>query len=913
MTPVSTGARAAFPRSALERSIPELFERQAAVHADRPAIVGAGESVTYAQLESRANRVARAVRDAGVSKGAPVALFVRQGVPHVTALLAVLKAGGFFVSLDPGHPDARNTRILADSGAALLVTDAAGAARARRVGAHARILVLDDVGEGVPGGSLRGEPAPDAPACLLYTSGSTGDPKGVLHDHATLLHNTLRHADVYEIVPDDRLSLLYPCGVYGGTRDIFNALLSGASLHHYEFDALGVRGLPRWVSDERITIYCSAATVFRRFTRAIADERFPAMRVVKLGGERVLRGDVELFRRHFGASCRLSCGLASTETGAVRQVLVDPSSTTAAERITCGFAVPDVDVRIVDEDGGEVADGTTGEIVASSRYLARRYWRRPELTAARFSDAGHGVRTFRTGDFGRILPDGQLVHEGRRDLQVKVLGNRIEVEEVEAALRAHPAIAEACVSTAERVPGETRLCAHVVTDGACDARGIRAHLDALLPPPMVPSLFVFVDGLPTLPSGKVDRAALQRALPDAPTGGPTAARNEVERRLLRIWGDVLETAPPGIHADFFESGGDSLRLVELALRIEDAFGIRFPLADVGAAPTVALMAERIATGGRQRDAAPRTEIDGVETAVLPIQPDGTRPPLFFVAPAGGSVLPYYLLAHLLGDDQPFFGLQVTLTDRRRNRSLSVEALARQFLPDVRRVQPAGPLRLGGWSFGGFVAYAMAVEQRRAGRDVERLLLVDADRSMAGVRRSLGGALRSTRLLLQMLAAARPFLRNRIHMRLAAARRDPEAGRRPLRRLLLGLLWRDRLEDPDLGDALARNPHLAELARTPRGVLRDLRRYVRAIRDYDPPSLDVDVDLFRPEREGRALLDPSDPRWTHGWHRTLDADVHVHALTGNHFTLFQRPHLDGLAAAIREATGDRPQRPARGRS
>jgi amino acid adenylation domain-containing protein len=439
-----------FDRAHLDRSIPERFERQVELHGGRPAIREGDETLTYAELNVRANRLARAILALGPATDLPVALLVDQGAAYVTALLGTLKAGHFFAPLDPRNPDARNRTMLEDSRAAVLVASHQHAARGRALAGDLRILDLDGIDRTLPGNDLARKPGADSLAYVLYTSGSTGAPKGVMQDHRNVLHNTLRHTNAFHLAPKDRLSLFYPCSVYGGVRDIFLALLNGASLHRYAIESAGVAHLAEWLIRSEISVYCSVATIFRQFARTLTDERFPALRLMKLGGEAVYKTDLELFQRHFPEGCLLSCGLASTEVGGVRQHFLDGSSRVESSRVPCGGPVEDMEVLILDEGGRELPPGEPGEIAVRSPYVALGYWRQAGLTDRSFRSEADGRRTYRMGDLGRLEADGQLIHMGRKDRQIKIRGNRIEIPEVEVALQRFPPLEEVAVTAVPR-------------------------------------------------------------------------------------------------------------------------------------------------------------------------------------------------------------------------------------------------------------------------------------------------------------------------------------------------------------------------------------------------------------------------------------------------------------------------------
>jgi len=355
-----------FPREALDGTIPRRFARMVERQGDRPAIEDGLVTLTYRDLDAASACLAAAIRscpEIGAQPSGPVAIFLDQGASFVTALLGVLRAGRFPVPLDPRNPVARNRLIREDSQANLLVGNRASLAAAGDLTQGTRVIDIDACPDDSHGHDLPAVDDPAAIATLLYTSGSTGKPKGVIQTHRTVLHNTLRHTNEFRILPTDRFSLLYPCGVYGGIRDIFNALLNGACLCRYPLEIEGLAPLGEWLEERRITIYCSVATLFRQFVRTVDNRRFPDLRLIKLGGEVVFRDDVEEFKRCFEPGTLLSCGLAATEVGAVRQFFIDHETHIEQPRVPCGFPVDDVEVRILDEKGDEVTRGERGEIV----------------------------------------------------------------------------------------------------------------------------------------------------------------------------------------------------------------------------------------------------------------------------------------------------------------------------------------------------------------------------------------------------------------------------------------------------------------------------------------------------------------------------------------------------------------------
>ncbi len=425
--------------------------------------------------------------------------------------------------------------------------------------------------------------APDQPANIIYTSGSTGKVKGLVHSHRNILHTTLKYTNNLHISDADRLVLLYSCAFAGSVADIFAALLNGATLLPFNLKEEGIRNLGRWLTDKQVTLYQSVPTVFRQFVGTLqASERFPHLRLLRLGGEAVTLRDVHLHRKHFPPECLLAVSLGASEILGIRLFFVDQDAPLPGPRVPVGYALQDTEVRILNENGEAAEPGSIGAMEIRSPYLALGYWRDPELTRTCFrSDPQRPeARTIRLGDLGKLHPDGCLEYVGRADFQIKVRGHRVEAAEVEMALLAIANVKDAVVGGRQSVAGDQRLVAYVVPvnrPGPTVSR-MRLALHEVLPDYMIPSAFVFLDELPTTPAGKIDRLALP-----APDASRPALRSPyipptdpLQILLAEVWQDCLNIRPIGIRDNFFELGGDSILAMDMALRLEGLCGRRVP-------------------------------------------------------------------------------------------------------------------------------------------------------------------------------------------------------------------------------------------------------------------------------------------------------------------------------------------------
>ncbi|HYG64563.1 MAG TPA: amino acid adenylation domain-containing protein, partial [Thermoanaerobaculia bacterium] len=603
-----------------------LFAARVAGSPDSPALVFEDHVVTYGELQARAERLASRLRSLGVGPEVVVGLLAGRSIEAVVGILGVLQAGGAWLPLDPSYPTERMALLLRETAAPVLLAEA-GAALPEVEG---QVVALDapnsltpsPITSPLPG---EGEGTPDNLAYVLYTSGSTGAPKGVAVPHRGVVNRLLRSRETYRIGPGD-VMLQRAAGVFDvSVWELFGALASGARVglpsQGLERDP---RSLARLVAEQGVTLADFNPSALEAF---LDQEDFAgaaaSLRQVFAGGEAV---PAELPARLAGAGFRTPLANMYGPTEASIDLLwrsCAPGEQLPAGTVPIGRSIPGTWAYVLDAQLSPLPVGIPGELWLGGVGLARGYLGRPDLTAERFLPDPFspvpGGRLYRTGDLARFLTDGEVQFLGRVDEQVKIRGYRVEPGEIEAELARLPGVREAAVAVREDVPGERRLVGYVVSSSTPDElRAALAVLGQRLPAWMVPPVFVTLESLPRTPGGKVDRRVLPA--PGALSAGVpaesfVAPRSDLERTIAAVWQEVLQLPRVGVQDNFFELGGSSLLLARLQSRLEKALGRELPLMELFRHPTVEALARHLAGGeagqarreGRGEQARARTQ------------------------------------------------------------------------------------------------------------------------------------------------------------------------------------------------------------------------------------------------------------------------------------------------------------------
>lgn len=855
------------PRDGVHRR----FEARVLADAGRLAVEGGGQRWSYVELNARANRLARHLRTLGVEPGQAVALLLGRGANAVAGMLAAMKAGAGYLALDPGYPARQLAAVLADAGAAIVISVSPYRDLIDALGLPLRAVYLDqadaELARHAPD-NLDLPVAADSLAYLMYTSGTTGAPKGVAVEHRQLLSYCDAVWPRMGLAAGDRCATVSSFAADLGNTMIFPALLNGASVVVVDAalatDAVGLAASFAAAPVQALKIVPSHLRAL--LTARDAAHVLPT-RCLVLGGE-ACPADLVAQVRALAPDCALLGHYGPTETTVgVMTYEVPPVPALAGRQLPLGFPLAGTRIYLLDAALEPVATGVEGEIYIGGYNVARGYWNRPELTAERFiaNPFVAGDRLYRSGDIGKYRADGALEFVGRRDGQIKLRGFRIEPGEIEAALAAHPAVAQAVLRspTADDAAGQLSAFVRLHPGAEATPAGIKRFVEQRLPPQMVPAAIVVLEQIPLTANGKIDHARLKAPAPSPRAATARPPRDDFESALLRIWRELIGIDGIGVHDNFFDVGGHSLLAVQLMARVYDTWGVRLPLASLFAYGSVEQMAALVRARGAPDAQAP----------LVTIQPHGTRTPLCFCHPAGGDVLCYMPLSRALGPDFPLVAAQASATAGQS----SIAGLARRYADAAFAQFGANPPLLGGWSMGALVAFEMGQLYRR-GRGLAPTVVIldqpapgqDADQPMDDIQR-----------LLLFAQKAAMFAGRDFELTEAALRGADEHERTAL----FFALFKANQLIPAGTDV-----------RQFRGYLDTMLLHNRIALDYRPQVYAGKLLLLRADDAmpigARKVRAPD-----LGWQRYTEQPLEVVAVPGDHVSMMRAPHADVLAARL----------------
>jgi len=887
-----------------DRTIAGLFEEQVEKNPDAVAVVCAGRKLTYRELDERAGRLANRLRRCGVGPDVMVGVCVDRSLEMMISLVAVIKAGGAYVSLDPSCPIDRLGFMFVQTKAPVILTVAkqeacvrafvevaqatdsslkptvlrADTILASRYGNDDRILEDDDAAAPRP-------LTPESLAYVSYTSGSTGTPKGVCVPHRGVVR-LVKNTNFARFESNDVFMQLAPVAFDASTLEIWAPLLNGGRLVVFPPGIPSLSALGECVHKNGITVLWLTAGLFHQLVEEHLGY-FKNLRLLITGGD-VISAPLVARTLQQLPHTQLINGYGPTENTTFTTCHQVTSPFSEAYSVPIGRPLANTQVYVLDARRQPVPIGVPGELYTGGDGLARGYLNQPAMTADKFVmqsfDGRPEVRLYKTGDQVRWLADGSLEFYGHIDRQVKIRGYRVEPAEIETVLLNHPAVMNCTVAVGQDPVGGKRLVSCIVLKPDAPAAAVEwgDYLRHTLPDYMVPSVFAVLDRLPLSSTGKVDHAALLVAVGEQieQAKSLTPPRDAVERQLVEIWETVLGVSPIGVHDRFFDLGGHSLLAVRLLAKVETVFSRKLPVSAVFQKPTVAQLADLL----RSQDAGKILST----TSIVEIQPQGSRPPVYFVHGVGGGMFwGYSNIARHLGPEQPVHAFKSRGLDGLPELS-SIDEMARSYVADLKRFQPEGPYVLGGYCFGGNVAYEMARQLQEQGDEVALLVLISAsppnsEYEQTRFRWSLPWMYKFTRNTGFWLSS---FLR----------RWDPKDRRDFIRwkTLLLGRkivgLFRipvKELRRDDVDSILDLSVVGAEQRRLWDG-------HMRALADYHPQPYEGKALLIR--SSGHLFLCSFDEQC--GWGELIRGDVSVKIIPGDHGRVLAEPFVAAAANELR---------------
>jgi amino acid adenylation domain-containing protein len=885
-------------------AIHDLVSAQAAKTPHLVAVRDAATSWTYAELESRSNQLAHTLRESGIHNQDVVAIYANRSASLVWAMLGVLKAGAAFLLLDAAYPPARLRGYLETAkprGWIALATAVPLPSTLSEWVSQSDLacdLTLPQQQTAVPA-IIAQQPltapkvvvGPDDLAYVVFTSGTTGTPKGILGRHSPLAHFFPWQANTFGLTDSDRFSMLSGLAHDPLLRDIFTPLIVGATLFiPAQTEMLQPGKLAAWLAHNQITVAHLTPALGQVAATTVPDQpapNLPALRYAFFGGDRLTGHHVHSLQI---LAPKVTCvnfyGTTETPQAMAYHIVSSANgSRVASEKpVPLGRGIDNVDLLILNANRQMTGIGELGEIYVRTPYLTKGYLQADSLTMERF--VPNPLRTdtadllYRTGDLGRYLPNGLVTFAGRADRQVKIRGFRIELAEIEAALAQLDGVQQCAVLAHGADVSAVQLVAYIV--GAAkrpSTTDLRAALTKIVPDYMIPAFFIELEELPLTPNGKLDTNRLP-APDDASLTHPnkyTPPTDLLENELVNIWENVLKVQPIGIHDNYFELGGHSLQTIALFAQMERAFNKNIPLALIFEAPTIAQLAAVLREKGEKSE----------WSVVVPISPGGSKRPFFCVHGGAGHVYHFRGIARHLSPDQPFYGLQPRALNALPNHYSNIPRMAADYVKEIRKVQPHGPYYLGGFCFGGIVAFEMARQLTKMEEAVALVAIIDSvspnykSSQPTSIPPKPKGTLwqRHTVALKkhQSVQSKLVYLAKRVKGRslVMLARFKPARKRLEKRyyRFLIRWHWVTKRPLP----LWLNNIQLLEINR-------------HARKQYQPTPYSEELTVFRQfSKEDESTIPPH-----LGWASLTSKTVHVYEIEGEHLALLQEPNVQELA-------------------
>ncbi|MEG3875944.1 amino acid adenylation domain-containing protein [Microcoleus sp. herbarium7] len=860
--------RTTYPQDA---SLHQLFERQVEHFPDSLALIERSEKVTYGQLNQKVNQLAHYLQKLGVTTETLVGICLDRSVEMIVGILAILKAGGAYIPLDPNYPVDRLSFMVSDSQVSLVISHSSLIDRFQQI----QVICLDNDWEMIDRESQE-NPATtsrsDNLAYVIYTSGSTGTPKGVLGTHRGTVNGLHWLWKTYPFEREEICCQKTAISFVDSVWEIFAPLLQGIPIFIIPDPIVKDTKLFLETLDRH---HVTRVILVPSLLRLILDtygnltKKLSKLKLWITSGEALPLDLARSFQKLL-PSAKLINLYGSSEVSANATYYDTSLLPEKATSVPIGHPIDNTQVYIFDRHLQPTTVGVCGELYIGGDGLAKGYLNRPELTEERFILTPNS-KLYKTGDLARYLHDGNLEYLGRRDEQVKIRGFRVELAEIESAILQHPDIRESVVIIRDDTQGDKHLIAYIVTNEPDLVPQISSYLQEQLPDYMIPSAFVVLDAIPLTPNGKVDKRSLptDNLIRSNSTKSFVSPRNISELGLVKIWENLLAINSIGITDNFFELGGHSFLAVRLMAQIYERFGQNLPLSILFENPTIEKLAKIVSQPTNLSSGSP----------LVALNSSGSRTPFFCVHAAGGDILAYLSLADKIGEDQPFYALEQS-PNSLEVEAKSVEETAAYYLQEIRAVQPEGPYLLGGWCFGGVVAFEMAQQLQKQGQKIDLLVVIDAILPETVIKPTKDD---DAKFLIRLAES----IKNWFGIDFSVSYDEMRSLSLDEQFQLLNRKANFIVSDTEI------TQHIRDY--------KVFKSHVQAMRDYVPQVYPHKITLFRASdkiaHDFESTEFHSDDLLL-GWGKCSQQAIEVIEVPGNHFSMFAEPHVQKLAQQLK---------------
>lgn len=867
---VWNNTRADYPR---EASLHQLFEKQVELSPEAVALITQLEQLTYQQLNQKVNQLANYLIKLGVTTETIVAVCLERSIDTIVAILAILKAGGVYLPLDPNYPFERLQFTIADSQVSLVISYAS----LRNCWENVKVIALDTEGKNIQQESQKNPPSisgGDNLAYAIYTSGSSGTPKGVLGTHRGTVNGLHWLWEAYPFAPGEVCCQKTAISFVDSVWEIFAPLLQGVpTVIITDAIALDPQLFLETLAYYRVSRLVLVPSLLRVLLNNYSHltQNLSYLKLWIASGEALTVDLVQNFKNllpkakliNLYGSSEVSANATCYDTS-----LLGEKSLT----VPIGYPIANTQIYILDRHLQLAPIGVTGELYVSGDGLAKSYLHRQKLTEQRFIESAFlpGIKLYKSGDLARYLNNGQLEYLGRNDDQIKIRGFRIELGEIASAIAQHPSVQNSIVIAHIDTQQDKSIVAYIVTKKE-NITQIQQYLQPKLPAFMMPSAFVALDELPLTPNGKVDKQALlsNDIIQTKSTKSFIAPRNFTELALTKIWQQLLNTKSIGVTDNFFDLGGHSFLAVRLIAQIYERFGHNLALSVLFENATIEKLAKIVSQPVSLSSGSP----------LVAIQSSGSLRPFFCVHAAGGDVNNYLILARKLGIEQPFYALEQT-PNQPEIHQLSVEETATYYLKEIQNLQPQGPYLLGGWCYGGIIAFEMAQQLQRQNETVDLLIVIDAILPKTVIYPTKDD---DAKLILRLAEA----IKNWFDIDFAVS--YLELQNLTLKEQFYLLFGKANLNISDL----EMEQHLLSYQL--------FKAHIQAMRNYVPQVYTQEINLIK---AGEIITHDFESVEFHsddsllGWGKYSQKPINMIDIPGNHFSIFNEPHIQELAKQLK---------------